>query len=64
MVEKSLSSKWNRLFLFHLLEESIASLTTKKTNAGSFFIPTDSNLLLLCGSSPPRQEFRDGPTIC
>lgn len=56
MVEKSLSSKWNRLFLFHLLETSVASLPTE-TKRRQFFIPTDSDFLLQCGSChPPRHS--------
>lgn len=64
MVEKSLSSKWNWLFLFHLLEKSIASLTTK-TNVGGFSFPLTATYS--CNSFPVlhvTQEFRDGPTLC
>lgn len=62
MVEKSLSSKWNWLFLFHLLEKSVASLTTK-TKRGQFFISHWHRLSLAMLSLSSTQEFRDGPTL-
>lgn len=55
MVENSLSSKWNRLLLFHLLETSVASPPTK-TKRGQFFTPTDSDFLLQRCSCPPRHS--------